>query len=79
MSGHNDGGPAFPAQPIQHFPDGSAIVQEQGGMTLRDYFAAKAMAAFVIAGVDECARHDGKAAQFAYALADAMLAARGEE
>ena len=45
-------------------------------MTLRDYFAAKAMVAFVTAKVDDCHRFDAKAAQFAYALADAMIAAR---
>lgn len=38
-----DGGPAFPKQPVHHYPNGTAVVMEQGGMSLRDYFAAKAM------------------------------------
>ena len=41
-------------------------------MTLRDYFAAKAMA-------NEYTQHDGnpdKVAEWAYAVADAMLKAR---
>jgi hypothetical protein len=43
-------------------------------MTLRDYFAAKAMAAEMVSGIHE----DGFAwtAARAYALADAMLQAR---
>lgn len=83
MSKHNDGGPAFPAQPIQHFPDGSAIVQEQGGMTLRDYFAAKAMPSLLQNALDNEVTFDGydsfdgMLAEHAYGLADAMLAARG--
>ena len=34
---------AFPNQPIYKMPDGACLVIEQGGMTLRDYFAARAM------------------------------------
>jgi hypothetical protein len=41
-----DGGPAFPAQPIHYFPDGITMSQNQGGMTLRDYFAGQALAGF---------------------------------
>jgi hypothetical protein len=45
-------------------------------MTLRDYFAAKAMQALIPSGqnVDSM-----KYAESAYALADAMLKARGEQ
>ena len=49
---------------------------EGPGMTLRDWFAGKAMQAFIIAGVDDCRTHDAKAAHFAYNLADAMILAR---
>lgn len=53
-----------------------------GGMTLRDYFAAAALTGFVAANqsVDtpEC-RPQTAAAVICYALADAMLAARGKE
>ena len=46
----------------------------QDGMTLRDYFAAKAMA-------NEYTQHNNnpdKVAEWAYAVADAMLKAREE-
>jgi hypothetical protein len=55
-------------------------VHSTGGMTLRDYFAAKAMASVIgtsaapcLTGVDGLERH---IAQVAYGIADAMLAAR---
>ena len=62
MSDINTGGPAFPVE--QHDKD---------GMTLRDYFAAKAMQGLLASDVN-AARHIF-AAQ-AYAMADAMLEAR---
>ena len=55
------GGPAFPA-----------FKEQSDGMTLRDYFAAKALA-------NAYTQHDGnpdKVAEWAYALADAMLKER---
>lgn len=72
MSGPNDGGPAFPRD---HRHNG------HNGMSLRDYFAAKAMAAILGLG-DQIEARDGEVANEdlyalqAYALADAMLAAR---
>jgi hypothetical protein len=62
----NNGGPAFPRT---GWPN-------ETGMTLRDYFAAKAMQALIPSGqtVDSM-----KYAESAYALADAMLKARGEQ
>jgi hypothetical protein len=62
MSNTNTGGPAFPVE--QHDKD---------GMTLRDYFAAKAMQGLLASDVN-AARHIF-AAQ-AYAMADAMLEVR---
>ena len=64
------GGPAFPVPDI----DGSAVAE---GMILRDYFAAKAMQAFLINRkpheLDEpCANW----ADDAYEIADAMLKKR---
>ena len=58
----NTGGPAFPHQ------SSDAI---RAGMTLRDYFAAKAMQGILYAGLEpvETAKH-------AYTMADAMLKAR---
>jgi hypothetical protein len=93
----DDGGPAFPVpqdQPMPGHSDGgwaSNFVGHPGqGMTLRDYFAAKALPAIIA----DCTAGDGfstteefgtdhgpenqyqTVAQDAYAIADAMLAAR---
>ena len=52
--------------------DGSPIyTQQSGGMTLRDYFAAKAMQGILF----ECLETKDTA-KFAYEMADAMLEAR---
>lgn len=61
------GGPAFPAQ---HFD----LTDAEHGMTMRDYFAAKAMQAEMA----EFIRQDAFAwtAERAYKMADAMLKAR---
>lgn len=68
MSALKDGGPAFP------FTD-SASPMEHSGMTLRDYFAAKAMQGLASdPSVQETAE---EMAALAYALADAMIEARG--
>ena len=62
----NTGGPAFPFVCDADFDYGT-------GMTLRDYFAAKAMQGFISRGGQyDC---DFDAAR-AYAFADAMLKAR---
>ena len=53
------------------FPTGTGVTPYNPGMTLRDYFAAKAMQALI--------DNDGLFSEIptqAYALADAMLAAR---
>ena len=66
MNNTNTGGPAFPTtKPLEHWGDPNQ------GMTLRDYFAAKAITAFIFAGSD----YD-RAATEAYKQADAMLKAR---
>ena len=65
----NNGGPAFPSDSNQYGP--------AAGMSLHDYFAAKAMQGI-------CSHHDTwgltgpEIADHAYRIADAMLAARGE-
>jgi len=67
------GGAAFP-QPIHH-PD--LDVYAGSGMTLRDYFAAKAMQGAIISNNREFDdMGDSDIAEYSYALADAMLAAR---
>ena len=66
MSNTNTGGSAFPCPETEkHYKD--------EGMTLRDYFAAKAMQGFISRGGDYNAEFD---ADRAYAFADAMLEAR---
>ena len=70
MSNTNTGGPAF-AQQLESNRDGYAVT---GGMTLRDYFAAKAMQGDLVGGVH---REDFRiTAKRAYEMADAMLKAR---
>lgn len=77
MSEEKDtGGPAYPvADPfLVHSPQTvSEAKRLASGMSLRDYFAAHAMAAW-LQGVD--APSEGKCAKFAYEMAEAMLAAR---
>ena len=70
------GGSAFPAQPAYKMPDGCLIHTNQGGMTLRDYFAAKAMQTILLQSSGHSQRFE--VAECAYETADAMLAARGE-
>ena len=71
----NTGGPAFPAAKIisgDNYNPPTKVYHS--GMTLRDYFAAKAMQGYFIAGV----HHDdfNTCANSAYAMADAMMNAR---
>lgn len=67
----NTGGPAFPVPDI----DGSAVAE---GMTLRDYFAAKAMQGELAAQSEESGHYENMdaLAVLAYRVADAMLKAR---
>ena len=75
----NTGGPAFPVPDI----DGSAVAE---GMTLRDYFAAKAMEGWVasspvIAGepMNGSVQMAEQLAGASFILADAMLRAREQK
>ena len=64
------GGPAFPVPDI----DGGKVCE---GMTLRDYFAAKAMLMYLQdPDVQEIARHPDAIAEWCYVMADSMLKAR---
>jgi len=72
MSDKDTGGSAFPVQEIQRM---GLSMPSQHGMTLRDYFAAKAMQAFLTRDLDgnwNFAAH----AYEAYQMADAMIQAR---
>ena len=81
MSNTNTGGPAFarPASPAHEY----GFHKHQEGMTLRDYFAAKAMQAFAM---DEAINKEAETAPdwykmiatASYDMADAMLKAREE-
>jgi hypothetical protein len=63
----NTGGQAFPTHP------NGALIHD--GMTLRDYFAAKAMEAYLTYALEQNAPK-GVVATAAYKMADAMLKAR---
>ena len=64
-----NGGPAFPLQSI-----GPEFAPGYAGMSLRDYFAAKAMQGLMAS--PECPESMEVAAKCSYNLADAMLKAR---
>lgn len=65
----NDGGSAFPVQ----WPDGVP----DSGMTLRDWFAGKALAGWLAEANLPDEKIESLAARM-YRIADAMLKARGE-
>ena len=74
----NDGGPAFPVADYDQQTFSPNTIAELrrllSGMTLRDYFAAKAMTAIA---VNIVIGHD-RLATLAYRIADAMLAERAK-
>jgi len=74
MSTVNDGGPAFPMTVEDDRDCAGRFASGYGGMTLRDYFAAKALVSLAFAGCDN--RHAKAVAADCYMFADAMLAAR---
>ena len=83
----NNGGPAFP-RPASEFTkhgtlrDGNDAVPEQEGMSLRDYFAAKALAGLLADPNVQPSRTSSMdnwvqtVAERAFQFADAMLKAR---
>jgi hypothetical protein len=71
MTNEDHGGPAFPND--RTMVNGGVVCST--GMTLRDYFAAKAMQGLIqqdVQQTDWCM----SAAKLAYQMADAMIAAR---
>lgn len=72
MNTEKDGGQAF-AQ-YRTDPWGNPVIEN--GMTLRDYFAAKALTGLISSA--ESAIKSAVYAQAAYAIADAMLAERAK-
>jgi hypothetical protein len=74
---NNTGGPAFPCAEIRNMNE--EIVQYASeGMTLRDYFAAKAMSAYIASMTEgqEPIEHATGISEHSYLFADAMLKAR---
>ena len=73
MSNTNTGGSAFPL----HSEIRPPLDKDWCGMTLRDYFAAKAMQGLLAQSQGTAlGSHVEQAAEYAYAMADAMLKAR---
>ena len=70
MSNKDTGGPAFPG-PYADEQGNIEVLWKQQGMTLRDYFAAKALQG-MSAEIDD----EVRAARWCYEMADAMLDAR---
>ena len=71
MTTPNNGGPAFPV-----YDDNGQYVNG-GGMTLRDYFAGRAMQSYLL-DKDRDSFTFEQWAQASYEMADAMLEARGD-
>lgn len=76
----NNGGAAFPREDYQCNGANGSLGQE--GMSLRDYFAAKAISNMPppddYCGDEETKKSYRKWANKAYRMADAMIKARGE-
>jgi hypothetical protein len=70
---NNTGGPAFPVEYYDAQLDKRRVMQ---GMTLRDYFAAKAMQGFMASPLLKVELGEYATALNAYKVADAMLKAR---
>lgn len=73
----NTGGPAFSsAESFDRFKQ--AHIPADQGMTLRDYFAGKALATLVQSWADSSPKHAEECAKIAYQFADAMIAERAK-
>lgn len=87
MTAKNDGGPAFPSGIVRksrpaHDPGADFHVTDfteprNAGMTLRDYFAGRAMQSYLL-DKDRDSFTFEQWAQASYEMADAMLKARGD-
>lgn len=75
MSEIETGGPAFPTE---NAAQTGSMTWRYEGMTLRDYFAAKYIAGYMANPGDGFSTRE-QAAQEAYLMADALLAARGKQ
>jgi len=83
----NDGGPAFPCsvRRSENYMDEGGygrvrmVTVQEGGLSLRDYFAAKAMQAAMSRFLPCSATDMAGIARDSYYMADAMLAEREKE
>ena len=74
MNETNTGGPAFPSSEWDAEYERTFMA---GGMTLRDYFAAKAMLVYFQGpDIKVIAKHPDAIASWCYIMADSMLKAR---
>ena len=76
MSNKDTGGPAFPVHPDMAAQLGCVPSSSDAGMTLRDYFAAKAMQGITSTLSGTAPVLYDAIADDAYEIADAMLKAR---
>lgn len=79
----NDGGPAFPADEVHdtHPAPGETACRHlhaHQGMSLRDYFAAKALQGFLANKSNPTRFNPEGDAEYVYRIADAMLAKRAK-
>lgn len=83
-----DGGPAFPQHDLSGYGMGPAMRgfvpgdemsgrYEVEGMSLRDWFAGKALQGLLASGDEQCEAF-AEAAHYAYSYADAMIAERSK-
>lgn len=75
MTHKHNGGPAFPLPCDDHRDFHAVFESGYGGISIRDYFAAKALEGICASGPG-VEWTDLRIAREAYALADAMLAAK---
>lgn len=81
MSKQENGGQAFPRQQWEYDGQSNVLQYQEEGMTLRDYFAAKAMQAMISNPSIIDNDSDGAvnyAANASYKFADAMIRTREE-
>lgn len=74
------GGQAFPQQQWEYDGQNNVLQYQEEGMTLRDYFAAKAMQGLITGAMSDGSKHEQEAIEpisaIAYQFADAMIKAR---
>ena len=75
----DDGGPAFAATYTYAKHGAGGILHPEGGMTLRDWYAGQIAASMISGRSFWSPDEPAEVARDAYAVADAMLAARAKD